>query len=411
MNSSYCGEYSKKISFPLGGIGTGSIGLSGIGRLIDWEIFNRPNKESYNGYTHFAIKAEQGGRVVDARILQGDITDDFLGKGAGSNHSWGIGHGPNRCNLGGMPHFRNVNFKGEFPIATVEYRDDKFPGIVNLTAFNPFIPSDSKNSSIPVNYFEYEVHNPTNDELTYTVAFVCSNPFREKTINKYSNSGDVHSIIMESAAYKEDDTRYGNLCISTTTQDISYQEYMYRGKWFDDLTTYWKEFATLGPLKNRSYDEPRDCDYNTYQDNCILAPKVTLKPYESKKILFSLSWYIPNVENYWNKNVEGEPNCWKNYYTTLFSSSEEVAHYSLSNFEDLKKNTKLFKDALFSTTMPSSMVDAIQGTITVLKSSATLRLESGEFYSFEGTNINTGSCEGSCTHVWNYAYALPFFIS
>ena len=33
-----------QISFPLGGIGSGSIGLAGNGRLIDWEIFNRPNK-------------------------------------------------------------------------------------------------------------------------------------------------------------------------------------------------------------------------------------------------------------------------------------------------------------------------------------------------------------------------------
>ena len=34
----------KNISFPLGGIGTGCIGLAGNGELNDWEIFNRPNK-------------------------------------------------------------------------------------------------------------------------------------------------------------------------------------------------------------------------------------------------------------------------------------------------------------------------------------------------------------------------------
>lgn len=37
-----------------------------------------------------------------------------------------------------------------------------------------------------------------------------------------------------------------------------------------------------------------------------------------------------------------------------------------------------------------------------------LRLEDGSFYGFEGCNVTSGSCEGSCTHVWNYAYALPF---
>ena len=60
----YKGEKTKEISFPLGGIGSGCIGLSGNGRLIDWEIFNRPNKNSLNGFSHFSIKAEKNGKLV-----------------------------------------------------------------------------------------------------------------------------------------------------------------------------------------------------------------------------------------------------------------------------------------------------------------------------------------------------------
>ena len=45
----YKGENLREISFPLGGIGTGCIGVAGNGALIDWEIFNRPNKGSING--------------------------------------------------------------------------------------------------------------------------------------------------------------------------------------------------------------------------------------------------------------------------------------------------------------------------------------------------------------------------
>ncbi|MEM7129390.1 MAG: GH116 family glycosyl-hydrolase, partial [Chloroflexota bacterium] len=44
----YTGNRTNQISFPLGGIGAGCIGLAGNGRLIDWEIFNRPNKGSVN---------------------------------------------------------------------------------------------------------------------------------------------------------------------------------------------------------------------------------------------------------------------------------------------------------------------------------------------------------------------------
>ena len=62
-------QSTNEISFPLGGIGTGSIGLAGNGRLIDWEIFGKPNKGSVNGHTHFAVKAEKNGELDDARII------------------------------------------------------------------------------------------------------------------------------------------------------------------------------------------------------------------------------------------------------------------------------------------------------------------------------------------------------
>ena len=47
-----------EVSFPLGGIGAGSIGLTADGRLVDWELFSRPNRQSINWYTHFAIRTE-----------------------------------------------------------------------------------------------------------------------------------------------------------------------------------------------------------------------------------------------------------------------------------------------------------------------------------------------------------------
>ena len=64
----YSERETKEISFPIGRIGTGCIGLGGNGRLIDFEIFNRPNKNSYNGFTHIAVKAEDENSVIDARV-------------------------------------------------------------------------------------------------------------------------------------------------------------------------------------------------------------------------------------------------------------------------------------------------------------------------------------------------------
>jgi hypothetical protein len=44
----------------------------------------------------------------------------------------------------------------------------------------------------------------------------------------------------------------------------------------------------------------------------------------------------------------------------------------------------------------------------VLKTPTVLRLEDGSFYGWEGSWEHGGSCEGTCTHVWTYAYALAF---
>ena len=74
----YKNEKTKNISFPLGGIGAGCIGLAGNGSLIDWEIFNRPNKNSYNRYSHFALSARDGDQTF-AKVLHGDTIAPLMG--------------------------------------------------------------------------------------------------------------------------------------------------------------------------------------------------------------------------------------------------------------------------------------------------------------------------------------------
>ncbi len=148
----YSGSKTKEISFPLGGIGTGSIGIGGNGRFIDWEIFNRPNKGSVNSFTHFTIKAEADGELLDARVLNGDLQPGYVGDTRTTSHS-GYGFGPARATMAGVPHFQQVTFTGEFPFATLRFEDEKFPGIVELIAFNPFIPLNDKDSSIPAAFF------------------------------------------------------------------------------------------------------------------------------------------------------------------------------------------------------------------------------------------------------------------
>lgn len=187
----YRGAKTAQISFPLGGIGSGSIGLAGNGRLIDWEIFNRPNKGSVNGFSHFALRVERpesarqnsGGEVVAARILHGDLHAPYQGEFTGSRFR-SFGWGPRREYLTGLPHFPEVSFRGEFPLAELTFHDDSFPGQVSLTAFNPLIPTNDRDSSIPAAFFEFRITNPTAQPLTYTLVGVLGNPLPANNINR-----------------------------------------------------------------------------------------------------------------------------------------------------------------------------------------------------------------------------------
>lgn len=125
---------SSAISFPLGGIGSGSIGLAGNGRLIDWEIFNHANKGGYNGISHFAVRAEENGKVVDIRVLNGDLPPHYIGDYKQTVTYNGYGYGPVVGSLANLPHFSNHTFEGAYPTAKIKFGGEKFPAEVIILA-------------------------------------------------------------------------------------------------------------------------------------------------------------------------------------------------------------------------------------------------------------------------------------
>jgi uncharacterized protein (DUF608 family) len=405
----YKGNKTKEISFPLGGIGTGCIGLTGNGRLIDWEIHNRPNKGSTNGFSHFAIKAESDGRVLDARILHGDLLPPYVGQ-LGLPAFASFGWGPSREYLTGMPHFRDVIFRGEFPIANLTFTDETFPGSIRLTAFNPFIPLNERDSGIPGAFFEIEVNNPTTTTTTYTVCGTLKNPLPKNNVHTVQTSGENHLLHLTSDTLTVDDVGYGDLTLATDAEDVSHQAYWFRGAWFDNLEVFWHDFTTAGPLNDRHYPIDRAGDGN----HGTLAAHIDVRPGATRKVRFVITWNFPNCENSWNPHAcecarqAGIPNLWKNYYATMFEDSTASAAYSLKNWERLYSETLLFKETLFASDLPPAALDAVSANLSILKSPTVLRLEDGTFYGWEGCHPNAGCCEGSCTHVWNYAQAVAF---
>jgi uncharacterized protein (DUF608 family) len=100
------------------------------------------------------------------------------------------------------------------------------------------------------------------------------------------------------------------------------------------------------------------------------------------------------------------PPPWRPYYASIWKDAREVASYVDKEFASLRKRTVKFKEALFSSTLPPYVLDAVSANLAILKSPTVLREENGNLWGWEGCFPDEGSCEGSCTHVWNYAQAF-----
>lgn len=392
----YQNAKTKNIAFPLGGIGSGSISLTGNGELNDWEIFNRPNKNTRNGYSHFAIKAKYDGKQM-VKILHGDTNENYIGSHINKIHT-GFGFGPRENSLAGFPHFKDLVFDGTFPIANLTLKDKDFPAVMRLTAFNPFIPHDSFNSSLPAAFFEWEIDNVSEYDVDFTLCFTVNNPANNPTNTPVKTNGTTG--IYFGTNTEKDDIKYQDITIITDADDASTQTCWYKGAWMDGIVTYWKQFNECDRMPERLIGESHGS----------LSTYISVPAGKSKKVRFVLAWNVPNQYNYWSPLKDENDNdvTWKNYYATQFKDSKETAEYCLTNFTDFLSKTQEFSDLIQNGSYPKFVKDAISANLSVLKSSTVLRYEDGTFWAWEGVHETEGSCEGTCQHVWNYAYALPF---
>lgn len=385
-------EKLRKISFPLGGIGTGSVGLLGNGSFRDWEIFNRPNKGSHNGYTHFALRVTQDGKSV-AKVLQGDCVSDL------GDDSSGV---PTRTMVG-FPHFRSVSFEGRFPIARLTLSEENFPIVARLTAFNPLIPHNEYDSSLPVAFFEWELENVSSLDAECALGFSLCNP-AEQGINTAFPSEKCRGIFLRNAGDDRESFDYFDLCMLSDGAETVAQEYWFRGRWQDAQSVYWRNFSEPERMPERAYETPGKSGHAT------LVSYLQIPAGARRRVRFVMAWNAPNMYNYWAKDLvrDWDDTPWKNYYATQFADSRASAEYAMEKFDGLYGATKAFADALQDCTLPKNVIDAISSNLSVLKSPTVFRLTDGSLWGWEGVHNHTGSCEGSCQHVWNYAYALPF---
>ncbi|MBN1274605.1 MAG: hypothetical protein JXB26_20275 [Candidatus Aminicenantes bacterium] len=403
-SKTYTVEELRTIAFPVGGLGTGNITIGGRGEIREMEIFNRPAKGVPPDLTFFSIWAKTGEKKSVAKILERKLIPPYV--------AW---MGIPRLQLPGVARFDEAVFEGEFPFARLKFMDKDIPLKVSLEAYNPFIPLDPLRSGIPGAVFNWILKNENNHPIKASLCFSMQNPIKTrnkegrlqygKNLNQYIEEDSFRGIRMTSNRADRDSLEYGDIAISTPCRNALVQTRWYRGGWWDNAHVFWDDFSDDGIVEGVK-DALESPDGRS--DVCSLLIQAELKPGEEQVIPFYLTWYVPNRENYWNREEEVKGKKFRNYYAARFQNVLDVTRYIIGNISGLYEDTKTFHDILFSSTYPFYVIDALSSQASSLKTNLLLRTEDGKSFGFEGLTDDSGCCPMNCTHVWNYENTMAF---
>jgi non-lysosomal glucosylceramidase len=208
--------------------------------------------------------------------------------------------------------------------------------------------------------------------------------------------------------------RYGNMAIATADESITVKPEWLNGAWWDGAHNFWDDFSLDGKLEERSECSAVESKFNFKSNLRIgsLGISKKLGPKEEKTLEFIITWYFPNRPKAWEGHIcpadNNKKEIEKNYYSTIFKDAWHCADYLVTNMDRLEKSSRDFHRALFTSTLPGYVIEALAANITVIRSTTCFRIQDGTFLAWEGCFNNRGSCEGNCTHVWNYAQTMAF---
>jgi len=401
----YTGQNLRNIFYPLGGIGTGNLLIGGRGNILEFEIFNRAQRDELPPYmTFFSLWYNDGDNESGAMILERRHFDNFTN-----------GFGVPRQQLSGIPRFDEVRWTGAPPFIGLEFEDGRVPLDISLECFSPLIPLDVLNSSIPVGTFTWTVSNPTDQIIEFALAFNISNPFgnlnyraskpghriRNTVIREANLSGVYFESLIDPSL--ED---YGNMAVATDHGQNQIVTAWPLGGWWDDAHMLWSEFSGKG-----RFTVVTDSIVQMGQKQLVSSILVRgeLAPGDTDTVKYYLSWVVPNrrlenVQAFGEDEIAGHMA--GNYYARRYDDALEVLDYYVKNESRLVKQGREFYDNLTSSSVPVQVIDAAASNVAMLTSNLLSRVDNGDVHAWEGLGLTFGCCPGNCTHVWNYAQTL-----
>jgi uncharacterized protein (DUF608 family) len=380
------------IGMPVGGINTGTVYLGGDGRLWLWDIFNSqqegidPKSVDWGTELHVGkkVRSRDGSAYVqparDIRPMeQGFAFKIQVGK---------------QTYLKKMiaDDWDEIVFEATYPMASIRYISKELPLEITANVYSPFIPLDEKSSGLPCTIYSFSIKN--NSQMPVSVSIL--GWLENKVSIRSAGSKDIRrnevlaegklktvqgSINLNGSLLQLQDPDFGTLGIASLGGD---------SKAITDL-----QFPiTLASFaqQNEKFTE------KTIDQQLIAAVRAVyqIKPGATIEAHFSIAWHFANLKL--NQAIQDKGR----YYANWFSSASEVLTYVHQNFSSLSNTSKLWKNTWFDSSLPWWFLERTFSNISTLATTTAHRFRSGRFYAWEGV----GCCEGTCTHVWQYAQAV-----
>jgi non-lysosomal glucosylceramidase len=424
-------------AFPLGGIGTGNVSIGARGELRDWELANRPQKGGTNPFSFFAIHVADDAAAPDDATAPDAAGDRRPEASVGSitrvlearlraPHEADQGYPAHA--VGGLPRLADTRLRGRYPLLELDFVDDRLPLEVSLTAFTPFVPLDADDSGLPCAVLRYRVENRSDRAMRVAIAGSIANPvgasadrdvfhfprFDGHPRIDWRDADGIRGLVC-SSDLPADHLAHGTATLTTPDTQVTAKPQWLYGFWQDGAQRFWDDFRDDGRLEPEpveTLDPPPHPEWMTRLRVGSLAIEHVLAPGEGRDFEFRLTWHFPNRPRGWAGNIiHDDPHLGevvRNHYATRHPDAWAVAADLDRRLPQLEATTRAFVDALYDSTLPDAVIDAIGSNLAVIRSSTCFRLEGGAFAAWEGSFDHVGSCEGTCTHVWNYAQSLAW---
>lgn len=408
--NSYDADHLQRISLPLGGIGTGNIGLGGRGDLRDFEVGNRPGKGFRPDVAFVAVTARSGDGPERALLAEGPLPIEAYEGAFGSP-------APNQ----GLPRFADCTFHAAYPLGQVRLHDDDFPLDVTIEGFNPFVLCDTETSSLPVAVLRYRLTNTSDTPVRSTVAlsmsnFVGANGTEDATgdnRNSYRETdtpqGRLHGVTMTAPGLAPDAEAAGEFTIAMLTSvpaEPSHRTQWAKRNWGGGLLDYWQDLLDDGLPSERESDMDRPV--------ASLAARMEIPAGETVTATYLITWNFPN-HRAWAASgshlADQGSTVIGNAYSRADPDSWSTAQTIARDLDRLENATIQTVAAIVDTDAPVALKEAALFNLSTLRSTTVFQSAAGDYYGWEGVGDRVGSCHGTCTHVWGYEFATSLLFA